>query len=464
MKKKQKQKKFKLLFGSKFVSPGVYQIFPDSRKMESKESTSFYAEFFFAQNHKERRRGRRKEAAAEEQETEAEDNDDDEDEDVQANLLQSEDFYHQQSCTDAQNSGSALCSNCKKKKKLSLLWRSFVWLSYRILKPCPSRGVKVEGCSSSPLPLTPSCACRRSLYLAAVATVVLVVRFLHNNCKRQQEKTTHRDHSLTYSFDWNSKCHAPPDPGNTLDLCTHLLMCWSLQVNMLFPAMSAFHLLLKKLQHLRRNYLRRRHNEPYSSVDIGMLLSRCFLHDPLLLWWCLGIAPPWQQMCSLDRTKKNQEDTRSSFRRCSWSSFLCLRTWDTELWPKSPLLQQWSASSSAAQDPFGFCLLHCSSSLLLSPQHSSPPISSLLKSGARNFYLFPCFFFTQVSRGIETKQKAKNVDTSPLESLIFGTREQNVRRSQNFEHQKHSPRIILRCQAWGKEKTHYKLLNPLKSS
>jgi hypothetical protein len=121
MKKKQKQKKFKLLFGSKFVSPGVYQIFPDSRKMESKESTSFYAEFFFAQNHKERRRGRRKEAAAEEQETEAEDNDDDEDEDVQANLLQSEDFYHQQSCTDAQNSGSALCSNCKKKKKLSLL-------------------------------------------------------------------------------------------------------------------------------------------------------------------------------------------------------------------------------------------------------------------------------------------------------------------------------------------------------
>ncbi len=238
-----------------------YQIFPDSRKMESKESTSFYAEFFFAQNHKERR-GRRKEAAAEEQETEAEDND--EDEDDQANLLQSEDFYHQESCTDAQNSGSALCSNCKKKKKkkkkkLSLLWRSFVWLSYRILKPCPSRGVKVERCSSSPLPWTPSCACRRSLYLAAVAAVVLVARFLHNNCKRQQQKTTHRD---TYSFDWNSKCHAPPDPGNTLDLCTHLLMCWSLQVNMLFPAMSAFLLLLKKLQHLRRNYLRRRHNEP----------------------------------------------------------------------------------------------------------------------------------------------------------------------------------------------------------
>ncbi len=64
------------------------------------------------------------------------------------------------------------------------------------------------------------------------------------------------------------------------------------------------------------------------------------------------------------------------------------------------------------------------------------------------FYLFPCFFFTQVSRGIETKEKAKNVDRSPSESLIFGTREQNVRRS----HQKHSPRIILRCQAWGKKK------------
>lgn len=450
----------------------MHQSCSDSRKMESKESMNFYYEFCFAQNHKQwsrsrnpnlflqectkfsliqekwslkkaqvfmqssvlpkiKERGRRKEAAAEEQETEAEDNDDDdEDEDDQENLLQSEDFYHQESCTDAQNSGSALCSNCKKKKKkLSLLWRSFVWLSYRILKPCPSRGVKVEGCSSSPLPLTPSCACRRSLYLAAVATVVLVARFLHNNCKLQQEKTTHRDHSLTYSFDWNSKCHAPPDPGNTLDLCTHLLMCRSLQVNMLFPAMSAFHLLLKKLQHLRN------------------------LHHPLLLWWCLGIAPPRQQMWSLDRTKKNQDDTRSSFRRCSWSSFLCLRTWDTELWPKSPPLQQLSASSSAAQDPFRYCLLHCSSSLLLSPQHSSPPISSLLKSGARNFYLFPCVFFTQVSRGIETKQKAKNVDTSPSESLIFGTREQNARRSQNFEHQKHSPRIILRCQAWGKQKT-----------
>jgi hypothetical protein len=89
-------------------------------KWSLKKAQVFMQSSFFAQNHKERRRGRRKEAAAEEQETEAEDNDDDEDEDVQANL-QSEDFYHQQSCTDAQNSGSALCSNCKKKKKLSLL-------------------------------------------------------------------------------------------------------------------------------------------------------------------------------------------------------------------------------------------------------------------------------------------------------------------------------------------------------
>jgi hypothetical protein len=89
--------------------------------MESKESTSFYAEFFFAQNHKERRRGRRIEAAAEEHETEAEDNDDDEDEDNQAICYNPRTFTNQESCTDAQNSGSALCSNCQKKKKLSLL-------------------------------------------------------------------------------------------------------------------------------------------------------------------------------------------------------------------------------------------------------------------------------------------------------------------------------------------------------